>query len=241
MQASVNAAGGYNLDVALPIGWETMGKADRGELDFAWRASSGSAGKLRVVFEWVGDHKDILVAYRALPFDPAELVSLAEEVGGWRSATVIGSDGDAYADRAHRDTDELVVLQQRDPRLREYELAFLTSLHAMGQVYRARNPFALSRRATPVSLLRYGPGQRFGLHVDQINREDGIVGNRQLSYVAFLAAPTKGGALDFPRQGVKVDPVAGCAVMFPSCFTHPHEALPVEEGTKVSAVTWLTV
>ncbi len=242
MTASALTSSGMTIELALPIDHETLGRQAKGCLDLAWHTDApGISGKLAMRYEWADS--DTLIAHDALPFDPADLIALAEEVGRWQPCTVIGGKGGAYSDRAHRDTDELTILEQVDPRLLAYEAGFLASIHALGMVYRARNPFAGSSlmRATPVGLLRYGPKQHFGLHVDTINREDHLVGHRQLSFVAFLNQPTKGGALTFPRQGLTIEPRPGCAVLFPSGFTHPHRAEPVVEGVKYSAVTWLTL
>ena len=42
----------------------------------------------------------------------------------------------------------------------------------------------------------------------------------------------------FRRQNVTIKPEAGDLLLFPSCYTHPHQALPVKSGIKYSIVTW---
>jgi len=60
---------------------------------------------------------------------------------------------------------------------------------------------------------------------------------RQLSVVVYLNDVEKGGELVF-NNGTIVQPKQGRMVMFPSFFTHRHQAKPPESGNKYALVTW---
>jgi hypothetical protein len=62
---------------------------------------------------------------------------------------------------------------------------------------------------------------------------------RVVSAVLFLNDVDQGGELEFPEIGIAVQPRRGTMVLFPSAFTHVHQAHPPRSGTKFSLVTWL--
>lgn len=64
-------------------------------------------------------------------------------------------------------------------------------------------------------------------HADATNQ---ITGCRSLSILFYLNDITEGGELEFPQQGVKIQPKEGLCVIFPSAWTHPHGAhIPLAE------------
>ena len=83
------------------------------------------------------------------------------------------------------------------------------------------------------SLNRYEPGQEYKEHSD-----DGPEVHRVVSLILYLNNDYEGGELHFRRQNVTIKPEAGDLLLFPSCYTHPHQALPVKSGIKYSIVTW---
>ena len=83
-------------------------------------------------------------------------------------------------------------------------------------------------------LLRYSGGAEYHSHYDHAPQNQRII-----SVVAFLESPTEGGHLEFPFFNVKIEPVAGDVVVFPSNFPYVHIAHPVTAGIKCSLVTWL--
>ena len=83
------------------------------------------------------------------------------------------------------------------------------------------------------SLLRYSPGGEYREHTDR-----GSNNNRVVSGLIYLNDDYKGGEIHFPRYDLRIKPMTGSVVMFPSTHTHLHAALPVTEGTKYSIVTW---
>jgi prolyl 4-hydroxylase len=100
-------------------------------------------------------------------------------------------------------------------------------------------------QAETCSVLRYLPGQQYKRHVDNIllssrfqEVEQGIP-TRDVSIVGYLNDDFEGGETFFDRQNIKVSPKAGSAIVFPACYTHPHQALPVTIGKKYAWTTWL--
>ena len=84
------------------------------------------------------------------------------------------------------------------------------------------------------NFIKYGPGQHFKEHHDH-----GFSYNCTLSLVAYVNDDYEGGDLFFRLQDLKVKPEAGDLFIFPSNFMYPHQAMPVESGTKYSIVTML--
>jgi prolyl 4-hydroxylase len=100
-------------------------------------------------------------------------------------------------------------------------------------------------QAETCSVLRYLPGQQYKRHVDNIllssrfqEVEQGIP-TRDVSLVGYLNDGFEGGETYFDRQTLKVTPKAGSVILFPSYYTHPHQALPVLSGKKYAWTTWL--
>lgn len=111
-----------------------------------------------------------------------------------------------------------------------------------------RNPLFLSA-ALPKTILppmfnRYGPGQNFGVHVDNAIRQVPQTGERlrtDLSMTLFFSEPEDydGGELvietHYGAQEVKLP--AGHLVLYPA--TSLHQVLPVTRGERVSSFFWL--
>lgn len=111
-----------------------------------------------------------------------------------------------------------------------------------------RNPLfisaALPRTILPPMFNRYGPGQTFGVHVDNALRVVPQTGERlrtDLSMTLFLTDPADydGGELvietAYGAQEVKLP--AGHMVLYPS--TSLHQVRPVTRGERLSSFFWL--
>ena len=110
---------------------------------------------------------------------------------------------------------------------------------ALFKCYGVKFPYAET-----CSVLRYVPGQHYKRHVDNIlltsrfqEIEQGIP-TRDVSVVGYLS-DCEGGETLFDRQNIKVKPQMGSAIVFPACYTHPHQALPVTKGRKYAWTSWL--
>lgn len=100
-------------------------------------------------------------------------------------------------------------------------------------------------QAEPCSILRYSPSQQYKRHVDNIllgsriqEVEQGIP-TRDVSIVGYLNDDFEGGETFFDRQGIKVKPQKGSAIVFPAYYTHPHQSMIVRSGRKYSWTSWL--
>jgi len=193
------------------------------------------------VFDWISDvswpDKDVMVCRDALPFI-ADLIAPAEEHGRWRPSTVMDG-GSEYEDHEHRSSDRL-TLTGPDLEIHESIEVYGVMLHSVEgwfvKHYMNHNRFATVERSSGYEMLRYGPGQRFGEHVDVVR--DTVLAGRRLSVVAFCNDDFEGGDLVFPRQGLRIRPEPGMLVLFPSGIAFPHEAEPVKTGTRYAIVSW---
>jgi alkylated DNA repair dioxygenase AlkB len=85
---------------------------------------------------------------------------------------------------------------------------------------------------------RYSPGQSYKLHVDRsaLSKANSA---RYVSLILNLNNEYEGGEIHFPRQELKVKLGVGDLLVFPSCYTHPHEVIPIQSGVRKSIVSWL--
>jgi predicted 2-oxoglutarate/Fe(II)-dependent dioxygenase YbiX len=83
-------------------------------------------------------------------------------------------------------------------------------------------------------LLRYEGGQEYKAHYD-----GGTPTGRAISAVCYLNNDYEGGEIEFPNFNVKIKPLPGMLILFPSNFAYAHLAHPVTKGTKYAMVTWI--
>jgi prolyl 4-hydroxylase len=99
--------------------------------------------------------------------------------------------------------------------------------------------------AETCSILRYNPSQYYKRHVDNLLLAGRLaeaakgVPTRDVSIIGYLNQECEGGETYLDRQGIKVKPEAGAALVFPSYYTYPHQSLPVTAGVKYAFTTWL--
>ena len=87
-------------------------------------------------------------------------------------------------------------------------------------------------------LQRYQAGQYYDWHVDADHPK---LSSRQLVALWYLNTvdPGAGGATEFARQGISVQPLQGSLLLFPPFWTHVHRSSPLQSGTKYIATTWI--
>jgi prolyl 4-hydroxylase len=101
------------------------------------------------------------------------------------------------------------------------------------------------RHAELYSIDRYQPGQAYKRHFDGLILGDRYaelsqgIPARDVSIVCCLNADFSGGEVLFDRQSIKVKPAIGNAIVFPACYTHPYQTLPVLQGCKYTFTAWL--
>ena len=95
-------------------------------------------------------------------------------------------------------------------------------------------PFSVQER---YNILKYEPGQAYhAVHSDYAPHAGNA--GRHLTFVCFLNTVEKGGELEFVQQSLRVQPVEGRAVIFPSGWTHAHHTLPASEDRYVFQLWW---
>jgi|TARA_R100000482_G_scaffold124832_2_gene79301 predicted 2-oxoglutarate/Fe(II)-dependent dioxygenase YbiX len=105
-------------------------------------------------------------------------------------------------------------------------------------LYIAKFPMMKSTRINQIDLLKYTPGGKYEIHIDQATHE-----SRHLSIIINLNDDYEGGDLIFTDQKKqeikKIKLGKGSIVFFPSNFMYPHSIKPITKGTRYSIVAWL--
>jgi len=109
------------------------------------------------------------------------------------------------------------------PKIMEYREVY-NQLHSISMVH------------TGLQIQRSEVGQFYTTHIDDDTRD---AYHRIVATLIYLSDVEEGGETHFTQHGVQVKPKAGRLVLFPSKWTHPHEAKKVLKGTKYIAVGWL--
>lgn len=84
------------------------------------------------------------------------------------------------------------------------------------------------------NILKYGAGEEYKAHYD-----GGTNTGRAISAIVYLNSDYEGGEIEFSNFGVKIKPMPGMLILFPSNFAYTHIAHPVTKGTKYALVTWI--
>jgi predicted 2-oxoglutarate/Fe(II)-dependent dioxygenase YbiX len=154
----------------------------------------------------------------------------------WERASVVqGSGHEHYG--AERNNDSVEIAGRVHGDLLRFEHLLAQVFHSCAYAYKALNRHLMLSRDTGYTLLRYQPGQFFHEHIDTIVGHSDYA-MRLLSGIIFLNDGFDGGELEFPHQKMKLKPAPGDVLLWPSGFTHPHQAHAIVTGTKFSVVTW---
>lgn len=81
------------------------------------------------------------------------------------------------------------------------------------------------------NFVKYGKNEFFKAHVDH-----GPYNCYTTSIVAYLNDDYEGGEIEWTRFGIKLKPIAGDIVIFPSNFIYEHESHKILDGIKYSVV-----
>jgi predicted 2-oxoglutarate/Fe(II)-dependent dioxygenase YbiX len=92
-------------------------------------------------------------------------------------------------------------------------------------------------------VLRYGPGNYYGVHADNCYRArtDNFWTkkiDRDISLLIYLNEDFEGGSLSFEKFFYSFQPRVGDLVLFPSDNRYKHCANPVRSGTRYAVVSW---
>ncbi len=141
-------------------------------------------------------------------------------------------------------SNEVLPLDHSSPLLESTSAILAGRLSSVRELLAKRYDLSFSH-AEMYAIERFRPGQSYKRHPDGLvlaNRYEDLaqgVPARDVSIVGYLNDDFAGGELLFDRQSIKVKPATGSMVVFPACYTHPYQALPVLRGCKYSFIAWL--
>ena len=154
------------------------------------------------------------------------LIKRAESLDKWEASKVVGVDSSINQGR----NSEQIWLRD-DENLNKLYLTWVNMF--LPPVIKEFWSYDM-RGNTPSSIVRYKKGQFYNEHVDFGLGTD----VRLVSLVCYLNDNFEGGETAFSRQGIKVKPETGKAILFPSGLTHRHSACDIISGTKYALVGW---
>jgi prolyl 4-hydroxylase len=93
---------------------------------------------------------------------------------------------------------------------------------------------------------RYGPGGAFNYHFDCGHWSRETAGDRKFTILIYVKSPRRGGSTHFRDLDLSVAPAAGRLLMWRNLQDDGsrndamiHSSVPVEQGTKITLVTWI--
>ncbi len=79
-----------------------------------------------------------------------------------------------------------------------------------------------------------------GYHLWHYEKQHPSQMNRAIVYLTYLEVPTKGGETEFLHQSLRVEPIVGRTLIWPTGFTHVHRGNPPLDGEKMYITGWFT-
>ena len=139
-------------------------------------------------------------------------------------------------DAGVKKTTDLTVSDKPD--WKDVDQGLFRSLAAAMGAVRERFPFFRGPfKDMGYGVQRYQPGEYYHWHIDGGSHEFSY---RQLVALWYLNdVPGPGGETEFRLQRVKVRPEEGKLVLFPPFWTHEHRSVPLQQGVKYIATTWV--
>ena len=96
---------------------------------------------------------------------------------------------------------------------------------------------ALHKISPAIRIQKTEPGQGYHMwHCDNASRN---TASRLVVVSLYLNTIEEGGETEFLYQSIRVSPVEGTLVFFPTGWTHPHRGNPPLKGSKYILTTWL--
>jgi len=198
-------------------------------------------------WEWVAP--GIMLIKDAFSWGPdaiqqAEKLAKEGTAAEWKQTLVYTATPEGRLGHASPDRTCETISISTTPELKDLDTRVFETAKGSGERYMREQEYALFNQDSGYDLLRYGPTQRFVLHVDCKPNAHSMTSTglptsqRQLSWLAYLNDNYKGGEVSFPAHGVSLRPPAGSVLMFPSQFSYPHEAKPVVSGVRYVTASW---
>jgi hypothetical protein len=91
--------------------------------------------------------------------------------------------------------------------------------------------------ASHVRVQKTKPGQ--GYHIWHCDADNVLTSHRLITIALYLNTVDEGGETEFLYQSVRVPPVQGTMILFPTYWTHMHRGNPPLKGNKYFMTTWL--
>ena len=188
---------------------------------------------------------DLIQVVDVLTQEQVDVVIASITNEDYEPATVFGTEGKTIVDTSVRSNRRFCVPETHLAATIMHEgvnAALLTYRDRLTEAHHGWNKYPVPggwnntcwREAFQV--LKYEVKEEYQWHVDTGTYKSEQAYYRSISVVLYLQSATVGGRTVFPHQAYQ--PKAGQALIFPSNWCFPHSAEPVEEGTKMVAVTW---
>jgi hypothetical protein len=167
---------------------------------------------------------EVIEAFEAGREDPAR--RLGYEIGGSR------------ADQRYRRCLQLRIGGEAEPWVRFVGILGDSLVEALTH-YRADHPslgLVPALELCDLAVVKYaGEPDHIDFHCDNTSA---TTCSRVISAVWYLNSLSEGGEIEFPYQGLRIQPRQGTLLLFPSGWTHPHRALAPRSGPKYVIIGW---
>jgi hypothetical protein len=152
----------------------------------------------------------------------------------WNRAGTIGSG--AYQNIRTNMLMDLTYLSDitGNPVIQHVNNIFYTNLLATSNSYAKRFSIKEPLFHENYQLLKYSSGEEYQAHYD-----GGTGIGRSISALCYLNDDYEGGEIEFVNFKVKIKPLPGMMILFPSNYAYRHIAHPIISGTKYAIVTWI--
>lgn len=87
-------------------------------------------------------------------------------------------------------------------------------------------------------VIRYEPGAAYWTAHSDYSPASPTMSVRHLGFIMYLNTVDNGGETEFVNQGIKVKPVAGRMIIFPSGWTHAHRSHPAPDEDRLIMQGW---
>ena len=145
-----------------------------------------------------------------------------------------------YKNRSHItagkiSTDVTVFIGNKNPIMHMYMEEVMKAVRLYIKTYDLESMFAVTSREA-FNIQHYAPNEGFlGYHCERIQSQ---TNQRALVFMTYLNDVTDGGETEFKYQKLKVKPVKGKMVVWPTDFTHLHRGVVSPTQEKYIATGW---
>jgi len=135
-------------------------------------------------------------------------------------------------------TEEDVIVVDTDiPLLRAFDALIWRKYDTLAKKYGILRGLALHKTSSSVRIQKTKPTQ--GYHIWHCDSDSVYTSRRMMAVILYLNTVEEGGETEFLHQSMRVPPVQGTLILFPSAWTHPHRGNPPLKGNKYIMTTWL--